>query len=202
MRVSKRQDQTRSLVAATAARIMADEHLADFLSAKRKAAERLGLPTSGAHLPSNQEIELELSTHLRLFVPDQAQTLKELRETALKAMRLLREFQPRLSGGVLSGTANRHQAIEIQVEASPTEQISLFLEHHHIPYELAHKRARIAGQQVELPLYRFTAGEHRLEITALDEHNPDHQLALRQGKSSHTPAQAGIGQLEALLESS
>ena len=86
---------------------MAQHGIHDFLTAKRKAAERLGV-TDASALPRNTEIEAALAEYQRLFDPSgHEQTLQAQRRAALQAMRWLSQFEPRLVGPVLSGTATR-----------------------------------------------------------------------------------------------
>ena len=53
-------EEIRQRISREAARIMAEEGVRDFHTAKRKATERLNLPEA-RHLPSNQEIEQALA---------------------------------------------------------------------------------------------------------------------------------------------
>ena len=46
---------------------MAEHGIGDFLAAKRKAAERLGVEDGAAMLPKNSEIEAALAEYQRLF---------------------------------------------------------------------------------------------------------------------------------------
>ena len=86
----------RHAVADEAARIMREQGVDDYLLAKRKAADRLGV-TDASILPRNTEIEAALVAHQRLFAADRHETgLAELRRSALEAMRLMADFQPRL----------------------------------------------------------------------------------------------------------
>ena len=62
-----RGDNLRRALAQEAARIMAEHGVQDFLIAKRKAAERLGVEDVAAVLPKNSEIELALAEYQRLF---------------------------------------------------------------------------------------------------------------------------------------
>ena len=88
----------RMLLAQECARIMAEEGIQDFRTAKRKAAIRLAVTDKGA-MPDNAEIEQALLDYQRLFHADrQAIRLRGLRETALEAMRFLAHFRPRLVG--------------------------------------------------------------------------------------------------------
>src|SRR5262245_6422215 len=93
----------RASIAATAARIMAEEGIDDFALAKRKAARRLGAPASEA-LPANEEIEAELRDYLALYQADEhPERVAELRRLALDAMRAFEPFKPYLTGAVLAG---------------------------------------------------------------------------------------------------
>src|SRR5687767_10281158 len=95
--------QLRRAIAQEAARIMSEQGIEDFLLAKRKAADRFGVSDASV-LPKNTEIEAALEEHHRLFDGDKHHgTLRELRRVALRAMKLLAEFQPRLVGPVLTG---------------------------------------------------------------------------------------------------
>ena len=62
-----RGDNLRRALAQEAARIMAEHGVGDFLIAKRKAAERLGVVDGAALLPKNREIESALAEYQRLF---------------------------------------------------------------------------------------------------------------------------------------
>src|ERR1700722_13511054 len=93
---SQRAEDLRRALAQEAARIMAEHGIEDFLQAKRKAADRLGVDDPSV-LPKHVEIEGALRAHQRLFGrASHDHTLKEQRRIALDAMRLLEEFQPRL----------------------------------------------------------------------------------------------------------
>jgi hypothetical protein len=100
-----RSDNLRRALAQEAARIMAQHGIHDFLTAKRKAADRLGVTDSSA-LPRNTEIEAALAEYQRLFdAPTHRRSLEAQRRAALRVMHWLSQFQPRLVGAVLSGTA-------------------------------------------------------------------------------------------------
>src|SRR6202045_3356897 len=104
-----RSDNLRRALAQEAARIMAEHGVRDFLIAKRKAAERFGVTDGAALLPKNSEIESALAEYQRLFGgASPLQSLHAQRRAALSAMRYLREFEPRLVGAVLAGTATQH----------------------------------------------------------------------------------------------
>ncbi len=163
MPATDRDKRLRTLLAQEAARIMAGDHVQDFQMAKRKAAERLGV-TVTRNLPANDEIEQALLEYQRLFQSDsQPEFLRRGRETALSAMRMLSEFEPRLVGSVLSGTAGQHTEVELHVYAETPECIQLFLMQQHIPYETGERRAQFKrGEYQMLPTFHFVAGEVRV----------------------------------------
>ncbi len=167
-RANSRNEQIRHALAQEAARIMAEQGVEDYLSAKRKAAERLGI-SDAAVLPKNSEIESALITHQRLF---HSQThrdqLSQLRCSALRLMRLLSEFQPRLVGSVLSGSASSHSEINVHVFVDHAERISLALDEHGIDHHHAEKKLRYQADRYQsYPSFKFVAGEHTVEVVAL-----------------------------------
>ena len=105
---SVRGDMMRQAIAREAARLMIEHGHEDYGVAKRKAALRFGV-TELAVLPKNAEIEDALAEHQRLFgAEEHASELAGMRAAAVDAMRLLAEFEPRLVGPLLSGTATAH----------------------------------------------------------------------------------------------
>jgi len=129
-RHSRRLQQVRALIAAEAARIMATEGQLNYHAAKKKAAHRCGVSDRLA-LPSNLEVEESLRTYQSLYGgAEHRENLDRLRRTALRAMRILDSFHPRLVGPVLEGTAGPHSRIALHAFAdSPDALILHFLEH-------------------------------------------------------------------------
>ena len=163
---SPRADHLRLAIAQEAARLMIEHGHDDFLTAKRKAAERYGV-TDQAVLPRNAEIEEALAGRQRLFAPEaHADTLLALREAAAEAMRLFGEFEPRLVGPILTGTATAHNDVTLHLFADTAEAVALVLIDRGIPHQVALRRFRNARDEVESwPALRFTAGEHEIEAT-------------------------------------
>lgn len=145
-----RAENLRRALAQEAARVMAEHGIRDFLFAKRKAAERFGV-VDGAVLPRNSEIEDALAEYQRLFGGEQhVESLYAQRLAAAEAMRALRDFQPRLVGAVLTGTATRHAHVQIHVFADRAETIALCLMDRGIPYEMGEKRLKLNAERVLL----------------------------------------------------
>jgi hypothetical protein len=200
-RSNPRAEHLRRALAQEAARIMAEQGIDDFLLAKRKAAERLGA-TDIAVLPRNVEIEEALAEHHRLFgARAHSQALQASRRAAEQAMQLLARFEPRLVGGVLSGTASAHSDINLHVFADSPESVALALMDRGIPHEIIERRLRYEpDRQVAYPAVRFQAGAHAIDavIFPLD--------GIRQAPSSPVDGRpmkrAGLGELRALIDES
>jgi hypothetical protein len=161
----QRTEQVRHALAQEAAKIMSEQGIADFFLAKRKAAERLAIRDVSV-LPRNTEIEAALSERHRLFHREShSQELDELRRVSLRVMRRLQQFQPRLVGPVLSGTASRHSEINLHVFADQAESVALRLLEDGIQYESAEKKLRYEpGRVVAYPSYRFVAENYAIEV--------------------------------------
>jgi hypothetical protein len=164
-RINTNDVRMRQRIAAEAARIMTEEHLSDFYRAKHKAAARLGAANT-RNLPRNDEIEKALVDYQRLFRSDsQPERLKQLRETALRAMELLADFNPRLVGAVLRGTADEHTEVTLHLFADTPEEVGLFLLEQGIPHQHSEKRITLASSETEsYPAYCFIADEVSLTL--------------------------------------
>ncbi|HUK01039.1 MAG TPA: hypothetical protein VLW26_02060 [Steroidobacteraceae bacterium] len=161
-----RAEHLRRALAQEAARIMAEHGIADFLFAKRKAAERFGV-TDSAVLPKNTEIESALVEYQRLFEgTTHSETLHAQRSAALSAMRRLEAFEPRLVGPVLSGTATEHAEVQLHLFAERAESVTLSLMEQGIPHEITSRRVKMNAERViEYPGVRFAVGDHAIAAT-------------------------------------
>jgi len=130
----------RRAIATAAARLMAEEGIGDYGTAKRKAARSLGA-SEGEALPTNEEIETELRAWQSLFQEDeQRERVHDLRATGLEVMQLLAEFHPYLTGGALDGTAGRYSAVEIDLYADSSKDVEIALLSHGISYDTMDNR--------------------------------------------------------------
>jgi hypothetical protein len=163
---SQRAEDLRSALAQEAARIMAEHGIEDFLQAKRKAADRLGVNDASV-LPKNVEIEAALRAHQRLFGRESHDhTLKQQRRIALDTMRLLQEFQPRLVGSVLTGTATNHSDINLHLFADRSESVAIRLIEIGVPHQFYERRVRMdAERTVNYPALRFENNGRTVDAT-------------------------------------
>ena len=152
-------DHRRATIAAETARIIQEEGLTDFRSAKAKAAERLGLGRN-APLPDNKEIEAALAERNRIFHGDtQPALLDALRHAALGMMNALVEFHPRLVGDVLNGNATAHSQIELHLFSDTVESVGTALATLGIAGRDMSRRHRLRHDEdaEAFPGYRFIA---------------------------------------------
>lgn len=166
-----RQLQSRQLVAQQAARLMAEEGIADYAFAKRKAARQLGM--EDAHcLPGNAEIESALREYQELYHADeQPGQLLKLRKDALSVMRLLERFNPHLTGAVLDGTAGRYAQTDIHLFADSDKEVEIFLLNNKIPYQNEEHSYHIGNERRRMSVFVLNGeqGVIRLSVYAADD---------------------------------
>jgi hypothetical protein len=190
--------ERRHRLAHEAARLMAESGIRDFHQAKLKAAERLGI-ADDASLPRNREIEDALREYQRLFRGDaHAQGLRQRREAALRALAFFADFDARLVGPVLEGTADAHAPVALHLYTDDAEAVPRFLEDHLIPAELRTRRLRLDRErQEDVPVWLFSAEELTFDLAVLPRD------ALRQaplsGVDEKPMKRASVAQLQELL---
>ncbi len=190
-----RQVLMRKSIAALAGRLMAEDGIADYGQAKRKAARQLGAPDTEA-LPTNSEVEAELRTYQGLYQgEEQRARLHELRKKAVEAMRLLAPFNPYLSGAVLDGTAGRFAEIELEAYPDSAKELEISLLNRGIPFEQSNaRRSGFDGPECVLTL-EWDQTSIRLSI-----YPPDAERMQRRSQhSGRTLARARLASVEALL---
>ena len=115
--------------------MMAEDGIADFGFAKRKAARQLGVSLSEA-LPNNAEIEAELRIWQTLYQDEeQDERLREMRLAAIEVMHMLEPFRPYLTGGALDGTAGRYSEVDIELYPESTKEVEIFFLNRDLAYE-------------------------------------------------------------------
>ncbi|CAI8773187.1 MULTISPECIES: hypothetical protein [Methylococcus] len=156
--------KTRSHLAWAAARLMAEQGIDDPQQALNKAAARLG-QTDRRQLPEPDEVDAALIEYNRLFRPAmQSAELDRQRVLALEAMEFLAEFDPRLTGAALDGTAGRHSSITLQVFADAPEEVMRKLLDAHVPFRETSCRCRLRGENATLPALSFYVDETPMEL--------------------------------------
>jgi len=154
--------QTRSMIAQAAARMMAEEGISDFAYAKKKAGRQLGAGENSM-LPSNAEVEAALKLHNALFLGETHQAnLLELRKKSLYTMQLLEKFNPYLTGAVLDGTAGLMAETNIHLFTDSAKDVEIFLHNQQIPFETGEKSYRVMQESK-----RDKKGDHRKVVPKL-----------------------------------
>jgi predicted nucleotidyltransferase len=107
----------RQAIALEAARLMYERLETEYYTAKRKAAKRLGRRgVKPEDLPSNAEIRDQIQVFARIHEGDKrTENLRDMRLEALRLMRILRAFRPRLIGSVMTGHVRKGSDIDIHV---------------------------------------------------------------------------------------
>lgn len=160
----------RSRVVQEAARIICEDGLSDYRLAKQKAVQRLGLGF-GTPLPSNADIQTAVIQYQRLFGGRAyAERLTKLRGTAVRAMRLLADFEPRLVGAVATGATTDAHRVQLHCFADKPEQIDVLLESKGLRFEVSERRYRYAdGQSADVPVLSFMAADVGVDVAIFPE---------------------------------
>jgi hypothetical protein len=193
---SRRDNNLRRHIAYLAARLMAEDGIADYSTAKNKAARQAGLADQNI-LPDNAEIEAALREYQGLYQKeDQSAHLRRLREIAVKVMRDFEEFRPALVGSVLSGTAGQYSDVNLQLFTDDPKALTMFLLNRRYRFEESSRRLRRADGLVEVPQVHFHVEDVPVTLTVLDR--GDERVALR-ARSDAEPQRARLAEVEALL---
>lgn len=139
----------RRQIAYHAARLMYTRQESEYFRAKQKAARHIVRGwVKPADLPSNAEIRDEILAMARLYEGDrQQENLKSMRLAALRMMRALKCFRPRLIGSVMTGHVRQGSDIDLHLFSDSIEAITLVLDDMMVPYDVERKRVRKDGQE-------------------------------------------------------
>ncbi len=191
-------DKLRRQITFEAARLMYARQESEYYRAKMKAARRLGQRwVKPSDLPSNREIRDEIQSLARIHEGGRRTAgLREMRIEALRVMRLLRAFRPRLIGSTLTGHVRQGSDIDLHVFADNLEGIVGALEVEGFLCDVEHKRVQKHGEE---RIYTHVHVQDRfpIEITVYAS-----DLAHYVFKSSVTGGaieRASIAQLEQML---
>src|SRR5262245_31844240 len=138
------QSKLRRQIAWEAARLMYSREEAEYYRAKQKAAHRICQGwVKPADLPSNAEIRDEIQAFARLHEgSERSSHLREMRVEALRLMRLLARFRPRLIGSVMTGHVRAGSDIDLHLFADSIDSITDVLDEQGVVYDVEWKRVR------------------------------------------------------------
>ena len=193
---SRRDDNLRRRLAYDAARMIAVDGVADYATAKWKAARQAGLEDAKV-LPDNQEIEAALREYQGLYQKDdQPAQLRRLREIAVKVMRGFADFRPALVGSVLSGTAGQHSDVNLQLFTDDPKALTIFLLNHRYRFEEESKRVWRGERMDEVPRILIEVEGVTVTLTVLDR--DDERVVTARG-ADDAPLRARLAEVDALL---
>lgn len=189
----------RRQIALLAARLMYSREYTEYFTAKRKAAQSLGLDCRyrPRDLPSNAEIRDQIQALANLYEGEKrTERLREMRLEALRMMRLLAGFRPRLIGSVLTGHIRQGSDIDLHVFTDHLSAITTLLDEEHLQYTIEHKRVVKFGEE-RMYTHVHLADRFSFELTVYGEDKVNYHF-----KSSITGRaieRASIAELEELL---
>lgn len=162
--------ELRGRIAVEAARLMLDEHVKEYLTAKHMAADALlGLRRSSTTpLPSNREIRRAILARSALRPEDRDARLRHMRGVAVDLMIALDDFHPRLIGSVASGAVHPASDLDLQVFTHRHDDLEhrLWLEGYEP--ERTEVQARKDGAFRRFVHYHFEADEVPVEISVYE----------------------------------
>src|SRR5262245_44553171 len=142
-------EKFRRQIAFEAARLMYERRESEYFRAKLRAAKRICRGwVKPKDLPSNAEIRDQIQHFSRLHEGDKRrENLRDMRIEALRMMRLLRLFRPRLIGSTLTGHVRRGSDIDIHLFSDTLEAVEAVLENAGIVFAVERKRVRKHGEE-------------------------------------------------------
>ena len=142
-------EKLRQLISWEAARLMYLREESEYYRAKMKAARRLCQGwVKPRDLPSNREIRDQIQVFARIHEGDRCtDKLREMRIEALRVMRLLRAFRPRLIGSTLTGHVRQGSDIDLHVFSNSLEAVTGLLDNEGVTYDVQRKRVRKYGEE-------------------------------------------------------
>jgi hypothetical protein len=160
----------RQAIALEAARLMYERVESEYYTAKRKAAKRLcRRGVKPEDLPSNAEIREQIQVFARIHEGDKrTEHLRDMRLEALRLMRLLRAFKPRLIGSVMTGHVRKGSDIDIHLFTDSVGLVTDLLEQHGYQFDVERKQVVKHGEaRVFTHIHIFD--HFNYELTVYDE---------------------------------
>jgi predicted HD phosphohydrolase len=158
------------VIALEAARLMHERAESEYFTAKRKAAKRLCRQTvKPADLPSNAEIRDQIQVFARIHEGEKrTEHLRDMWLEALRLMRLLRAFRPRLIGSVMTGHVRKGSDIDLHVFSDSAELVTSVLENEGYPYDVERKHIT-KFQEARVFTHIHVHDRFKFELTVYDE---------------------------------
>ncbi len=191
-------DKIRRQVAWDAARLMYEREESEYFRAKLKAARRI---TRGdfkpSDLPSNREIRDQIQVWAQLQEGQRrTENLRDMRLEALRMMRVLKAFRPRLIGSTLTGHVRRGSDIDLHLFSDSVESVAAVLDEQGLSYEVERKQVRKHGEErVFVHIHVIDRFPFELTIYASDKAH----FVFKSSITGKAIERASIAELEQLL---
>lgn len=147
--MSKKQKQQRVLLIQTAAKLMYEEGVSQYLDAKKIASKRL-YGKQLKNLPSNGEISDELYRISQFQRPvEHNEQLYAMRIRAVEVMAELQPFSPRLIGSVSTGRIREGSDIDLHIFCNDLMELCNYLDNLNWIYEVNNVVIQQGGKLIE-----------------------------------------------------
>jgi hypothetical protein len=189
----------RQAIALEAARLMYDRAESEYFTAKRKAAKRVCRGSvKPEDLPSNAEIREQIQVFARIHEGDKrTDNLLDMRLEALRLMRLLRPFRPRLIGSVMTGHIRKGSDIDLHVFSNSVALVSDLLLQEAYQYDVERKQVMKHGEaRVFTHIHVFARFNFELTVYAEDKAH----YVFKSSITGKAIERASIGEFEEFLK--
>src|SRR5919108_4249587 len=189
----------RQAIALEAARLMYERVESEYYTAKRKAAKRLCRQgVKPEDLPSNAEIRDQIQFFARIHEGDRrTQHLRDMRLEALRLMRLLRAFRPRLIGSVMTGHVRKGSDIDIHVFTDSAGLVTDLLQNEGYQFDVERKQV-VKHQESRIFTHIHIYDRFNFELTVYPDDKAHY--VFRSSVTGKAIERASVRELEELLE--
>jgi hypothetical protein len=176
----------------------------EYFTAKRKAAKMVSGDDRFRDLPSNAEIRAEILLLAEMLEGEsRGRELEEMRLEALRLMRAMRRFKPKLIGSVLTGHVRKGSDIDLHVFTDSVGPVEDVLSELGLAFTVEHKRVRKHNEErmfthVHVP--GVGRAKHNVELTVYTSDKANYPF--KSSITGKTMERANIDELEALLKQS
>jgi predicted nucleotidyltransferase len=189
----------RQAIALEAARLMYERVESEYYTAKRKAAKRLCRQgVKPEDLPSNAEIREQIQVFARIHEGDRrTENLRDMRLEALRLMRLLRAYRPRLIGSVMTGHVRKGSDIDIHVFCDSPALLTDLLQQEGYQFDLERKQVNKHGEE-RVFTHIHVYARYNFELTVYAEDKAHY--VFRSSITGKAIERASIRELEEFLQ--
>jgi hypothetical protein len=191
-------DKLRRQIALDAARLMYERVESEYYTAKRKAARQLCRKgVKPEDLPSNAEIREQIQHFARIHEGDRrTENLRAMRLEALRLMRLLRAFRPRLIGSVMTGHVRKGSDIDIHIFTDGVGLVTDILQNEGYQFDVERKQV-VKHQESRIFTHIHIFDRFNFELTVYPDDKAHY--VFRSSVTGKAIERASIRELEELL---